>query len=255
MIKLSFPKNIADKALVASSRHCCICHKFCGRKIELHHIKHKADGGEDSFENCIPLYFDCHADMGKADPKHPKGKRFTEKELQQHRDRWYERAENTPMPMNHDSIHEVDKALFNDICSFFSDAILQLLSPESCLMGKHRAGIFLPLDDFVNNCKYKPSYRFLENEVEKLRVCLFNSIDKFTTYIALNTWIEKSTNGYAATKWWLTYQGYNPPPNGTSYEEWEERFKKDASKLNVLKEDVWNSYCEFVNQGRTRLFG
>ena len=34
--------------------------------MELHHIKQVAYGGEDTFENCIPLCFDCHADMGKA---------------------------------------------------------------------------------------------------------------------------------------------------------------------------------------------
>ena len=45
--------------------------------MELHHIRQKADGGEDTFENCIPLCFDCHADMRKGDPKHPKGKRYS----------------------------------------------------------------------------------------------------------------------------------------------------------------------------------
>ena len=86
---MSFPQQVADAALVACGRCCCICHKFCGTKIELHHIKQVAFGGEDTFDNCIPLCFDCHADMGKADPKHNKGKRYTEDELRQHRDKWY----------------------------------------------------------------------------------------------------------------------------------------------------------------------
>ena len=50
---------------------------------------------EDTFENCIPLCFDCHADMGKADPKHPKGKHYSESELIQHRDSWYKKIEKT----------------------------------------------------------------------------------------------------------------------------------------------------------------
>lgn len=86
---MGFPQSVSEKALAASGRCCCICHKFCGIKIELHHIKQVADGGEDTFDNCIPLCFDCHADMGKADPKHNKGKRYTEKELKLHRDNWY----------------------------------------------------------------------------------------------------------------------------------------------------------------------
>ena len=44
---MSFPESVEVAALAACERCCCICHKFCGTKIELHHIKQKADGGED----------------------------------------------------------------------------------------------------------------------------------------------------------------------------------------------------------------
>ena len=57
--------------------------------MEVHHIKAKADGGPDTFENAIPLCFDCHAMVRQYDPKHPKGIKFSEKELIQHRDSWY----------------------------------------------------------------------------------------------------------------------------------------------------------------------
>ncbi len=86
---MSFPNSVEAKALAACNRCCCICHKFCGVKMELHHIKQKADGGKDTFENCIPLCFDCHGDMGKGDPRHPKGKRYSDAELILHRDKWY----------------------------------------------------------------------------------------------------------------------------------------------------------------------
>ena len=86
---MGFPQSVSDAALAACGRRCCICHKFCGTKIELHHIIQVADGGEDTLENCIPLCFDCHADMGRADPRHNKGKKYSEKELIIHRDNWY----------------------------------------------------------------------------------------------------------------------------------------------------------------------
>ncbi len=86
---MSFPKKVEERALVACGRHCCICHQFCGPHIELHHIHQHADGGEDTFENCIPLCFNCHADMGKRDSHHPKGKGYSERELIAHRDNWY----------------------------------------------------------------------------------------------------------------------------------------------------------------------
>ena len=85
---MSFSEYIKAIALSACDRHCCICHKFCGLKMELHHIKQKADGGEDTLDNCIPLCFDCHADMGGVNPRHPKGNSYSETELRIHRDKW-----------------------------------------------------------------------------------------------------------------------------------------------------------------------
>jgi 5-methylcytosine-specific restriction endonuclease McrA len=78
---MGFSKETAERALIASRRSCCICHKFCGSKIELHHISQKADGGDDSFENCIPLCFDCHADVGSYNAQHPKGRKYSKAEL------------------------------------------------------------------------------------------------------------------------------------------------------------------------------
>lgn len=57
---MSFSKEVVDAALVASGRCCCICHKFCGVRIETHHIRPVSKGGDDTFENCIPLCFEAH---------------------------------------------------------------------------------------------------------------------------------------------------------------------------------------------------
>lgn len=88
---MSFPKKSADEVLVKSGRRCSICNKFCGTKIELHHIKTKYQGGEDIVDNCIPLCFDCHADVGSYNSNHPKGKKYSEKELKMHREKLYEK--------------------------------------------------------------------------------------------------------------------------------------------------------------------
>ena len=95
---MGFPSGVQERALIACERHCCICHKFCSFKIELHHIVQKADGGEDSFDNCIPLCFDCHAEVKSYNNRHPKGKKYTESELKIRRDRWYEKVESTYQP-------------------------------------------------------------------------------------------------------------------------------------------------------------
>ena len=60
--------------------------------MEVHHIKARAEGGQDIYENAIPLCFDCHAEVRQYDPKHPKGIKFTEKELIMHRDEWYRKV-------------------------------------------------------------------------------------------------------------------------------------------------------------------
>ena len=91
---MGFSEKVQAEALAACERRCCICHKFCGTKMALHHITQKAYGGDDSFENCIPLCLDCHEDMGKADPNHSTGKHYTERELRLHRDNWYESVKN-----------------------------------------------------------------------------------------------------------------------------------------------------------------
>lgn len=88
---MGFPTNIADEVLVRCGRHCCLCGEYVGQKIELHHIKQVADGGDDSAENCIPLCFNCHAEVKSYNLSHPKGRKFTEKELKGHRDKCYAR--------------------------------------------------------------------------------------------------------------------------------------------------------------------
>ena len=75
--------------MLACGRCCCICHKFCGTHIEIHHIIQQADGGANTFENAIPLCLDCHHDMGQIDPHHPGGRTYTPNELKMHRDNWY----------------------------------------------------------------------------------------------------------------------------------------------------------------------
>ncbi len=87
---MGFPSSVADDVLVRCNRHCCLCGKYVGQKIELHHIKQVADGGEDTVDNCIPLCFNCHAEVKAYNPRHPKGRKFTENELKGHRDKCYE---------------------------------------------------------------------------------------------------------------------------------------------------------------------
>jgi hypothetical protein len=94
---MSFPRSVRDDALSRCQRSCCICHIFCGSKIECHHIVQPQEGGEDSIDNCIPLCFDCHADVKAYNPKHPRGTSYSTSELRKHRDNWYTFCANNPV--------------------------------------------------------------------------------------------------------------------------------------------------------------
>jgi hypothetical protein len=83
-----------------------------GFKIELHHIIQKAEGGEDSYENCIALCLDCHADVKAYNPEHPKGRKYTNSEVREHRNRWYEKLKNESLSIVHPDCVELDRKLF-----------------------------------------------------------------------------------------------------------------------------------------------
>src|ERR1700676_2421159 len=79
-----------ESLLVACHRRCCVCHRFCGVKIEVHHIVSATTPASDNVGNAIPLCFDCHAEVSWYNPTHPKGRKFTPGELRQHKEQWLE---------------------------------------------------------------------------------------------------------------------------------------------------------------------
>lgn len=85
---MAFSPKIKEQILVESARHCCVCHKSKGLKIEVHHIIPQEKGGKDTYENAISLCFDCHADAGHYYAKHPKGLKLSPSELKKHKDSW-----------------------------------------------------------------------------------------------------------------------------------------------------------------------
>src|SRR5579864_6619320 len=91
---MSFPPAVKERAMLACERHCCICREPKWTKIECHHIVPEGGSGDNTFENCIPLCFDCHAEVGGYNPKHPRGTKYSAEELRQIRDLWYEEIKN-----------------------------------------------------------------------------------------------------------------------------------------------------------------
>jgi hypothetical protein len=86
---MPFPPTVRDTALVSAARHCCVCHRYRGVKVEVHHIVPESKGGASDEANAITLCFDCHADAGHYNPQHPRGTKFSPAELRRHRDEWH----------------------------------------------------------------------------------------------------------------------------------------------------------------------
>lgn len=79
--------------------------------MQCHHITPQSDGGDDTFENCIPLCLECHGEVMAYNPKHPIGKMYTPEELKRRRDEWYESVTNAPTAVLDQRHMEIDRQL------------------------------------------------------------------------------------------------------------------------------------------------
>ena len=90
---MGFSKGVKDRILVAAARQCCVCHRYNGVGVEVHHIIQEADGGPNTYENAIALCFDCHAAAGHYNLRHPRGTKYSPEELRLARKTWFEMVE------------------------------------------------------------------------------------------------------------------------------------------------------------------
>lgn len=86
---MAFSPSVRRDALVSAARHCCVCHRYKGVKVEIHHIVPQAQGGSNELDNALALCFDCHADAGHYNREHPRGSKFSPEELRLARDLWH----------------------------------------------------------------------------------------------------------------------------------------------------------------------
>lgn len=92
----SFKQEEVQQLLVLCHRRCCICHRFCGSKIEIDHINQKSEGGSDDIDNAIPVCFECHAEIHSYNDKHPRGRKFRPEELRGHKKQWLDICDKKP---------------------------------------------------------------------------------------------------------------------------------------------------------------
>lgn len=93
---MGFPRDQVDRLLVECHRRCCVCHRFCGVKIETDHIVPAGDGGDDTIDNAIPVCFECHAEIHSYNDRHPRGRKFRPEELRGHKEQWLKTCRSRP---------------------------------------------------------------------------------------------------------------------------------------------------------------
>jgi len=127
---MGFKQTEVNTLLAHCHRRCCVCHRFCGIKIEIHHIQPIEDGGDDSIENAIPLCFECHAEVQLYNDKHPRGRKFRPAELREHKEQWLRICSESPgallMPQRPYDVGPVqaliDELVFNEEIAQITDA-------------------------------------------------------------------------------------------------------------------------------------
>jgi hypothetical protein len=93
---MAFPREQVSELLARCHRRCCVCHRFCGVKIETDHLVPKEEGGGDDIDNAIPVCFECHAEIHGYNDKHPRGRKFLPEELRRHKAQWLKICDEHP---------------------------------------------------------------------------------------------------------------------------------------------------------------
>lgn len=235
---MSFSPKVKDDALFDCGRHCCLCHKFCGIKIEIHHIQPKASGGPNTYSNAIPLCFDCHADMRTYDFAHPKGTKYSEAELVRHRDAWYAKVKNTGGILEVSTI-PADKVVFAELIR-----VLPWNTGLSFMSAKKISGVpieiesFEKLSDFQTLCE-EPQFEFLDADLEGLKAVLYQAVTVLIDAIGnYTTPSEKSGFIHVSPQWKI--EGYSEQ-------------QKAVKDIDEASSKVLQSYRELFSLARRKL--
>jgi hypothetical protein len=238
---MAWPKEVKDEVLVKCGRHCCICHKFCGIKIELHHIVLKSEGGEESIDNCIPLCLDCHSDQKSYDFKHPKGTKYSRDELKGHRDKWYSLVGQNLGTGSPDHLLQ-DQQLFH--------TIYQKIPPKPTIWylqqidfnaAKFRLDYFQPIFNILLENSLEPWIEFFDSDIQTIYGELLNYMKQFEQIIESDTFDFKDGNfnhQCVPREWEITQPA---------------RYERATKELNSLADDIVSRYTDFVRLARKKL--
>lgn len=187
-------KDVAD-LLAKCHRRCCVCHKFCGVKMEVHHVEYKSKGGPDDIENGIPLCFECHAEVNHYNDAHPKGRKFTPEELLEHKKQWLVICEKNPgmfvtAPLNRDA-GPLEGMLLE--LEFNLDTVGLVTGPESW-QGKIGCPL---LREQYHRAVAEGTLYLLPEDLRKTLNRAYSEVGKVNSFITMYTSQEPEGNAFA----------------------------------------------------------
>ena len=236
---MGFNQSIVESALLSCGRHCCLCHKFCGTKIELHHIEQRKNGGEDTFDNCLPLCFDCHADVMQYNPAHPKGKKYNISELKKHRENWYKKVElSGGLIISNTKYCELDRSTFERLNKLLSSKELMYFIKHNIFCYKFDDKLMIEIDLFLKECEL-PEFEFIDSDLEGIKSQLEIYFEK------LDILITKNTFGAGQGKQSIPYEWEEMQP---------ERYKKAINDFTELSPLIYETYTSMVKLARRKLY-
>lgn len=239
--------KVKEEALIASKRHCCLCHEFKGLKIEVHHIVHRSEGGKDEFDNAIPLCFDCHGDMRSYDAKHPKGAKYSRGELKKRRDDLYLFLEKNPDYCNtkqcskftaeSDDIAPNDKNIFAELLNLDRrNGIISYLRNKSFYSGIDVSRLD-SIHDFKSSLDITPLY-FCDTDMNSLLNDMFDKFSRLSRVLGQKLFYSRSSpNQYEIPK-----------------DRGEDAFYSDADQIQECAESAITAYDRLVKLGTQRGF-
>ena len=207
--------------------------------MECNHITPEAKGGPNTFYNCIPLCFDCHAEVGHYSNEHPKGIKFTPEELRQHRDRWYKFIE-TGIVLTTSDYADLDRKLFFRLLDILGGSPRMLHFKDHDYGSSYSRNIEESVLKFLYEAEL-PETEFLTLPMEAAFSDFKSAIRNYRKAGGGRIWWE--TDGWAGIpREWLKGD-----------EQSKKRFWDAVEIMNSTASNVWSAYARFIGEARRLL--
>jgi hypothetical protein len=204
--------------------------------MECHHIVPQSKGGDDSYENCIPLCFDCHAEVGHYSDDHPKGTKFSSAEVRGCRDHWYSAYASGVVSGAPGEHEELDRKLFLRLYDLLGGSKRMQHFREHDYGGGFQIKIEHGLSDFEREAGF-PQTEFFDAQMAGALGDLVGAVRAYQHAAVGRVWFSGEYASIPA-EW-----------QGTQ----DERFDEAVETMNQVATKVWDAFVQFVKTARIRL--